>query len=181
MIDRELRQVDALLADINDRDQPRLAARSVAGVEDPERLVLHIQTEGWTPVDARLRVGNVAQLVKRLGGEELYGHDPKVPLRELIQNGSDAVRARRALENRSESWGSVTIRLGGDEEGYWLEVEDTGVGMSADVLTGALLDFGASYWDSSLMRQECWQGALNPPGNTESDFFPCLCGDNVFA
>lgn len=37
LIDRELRQVDALLADISQQERPRLAARSVAGVEDPER------------------------------------------------------------------------------------------------------------------------------------------------
>lgn len=151
MVDRELQRVDALLADSNRR---RFAARSVAGVEDPSRLVSLIPVGGWSPVDAAVKVGNVAQLVKRLGGEELYGKDKTVPLRELVQNASDAVRARRAYENREESWGDVTVRLGKDLEGHWLEVEDNGIGMSADVLTTTLLDFGSSYWDSELVLKE---------------------------
>lgn len=159
MVDRELRQTDALLADTS---RPRLAARSVVGVEEPERLISYVPTEGWAPVDARLKVGDVAQLVKRLGGEELYGRDQTVPLRELIQNACDAVRARRILETLPDTWGSLTVELGQDSDGYWLEVEDNGIGMSASVLTGALLDFGDSYWGSDSMRSEL-PGLLSSP------------------
>lgn len=101
--DRELRQTDTLLQDLK-RDY-HLAARSVAGVESPPRLMLHIPTEDWVPIDAHIRVSNVAALVRNLGGEQLYGRDQTVPLRELIQNASDAVRARQLLQNRSEGWG----------------------------------------------------------------------------
>ncbi|WP_437829270.1 HD domain-containing protein [Sorangium sp. So ce1153] len=151
MVDRELRQVDALLADMH---RPRMRARAVAGADDPVRLTEFIPTVGWRPVDARVRVSDVPSLVQRLGGEQLYGRDPTVPLRELIQNASDAVRARRLLRDLPTNWGDIIVRLGNDSNGPWLEVEDTGIGMSAAVLTGPLLDFGTSYWNSWLMRQE---------------------------
>lgn len=151
MVDRELQQVDALLADTS---RLRFAVRSVANVEAPNRLMRLVPLEGWLPINATVTVGNVAALVERLGGEELYGKDPTVPLRELVQNSCDAVRARRIIEHRMDDWGDVTVRLGSDSEGYWLEVEDNGIGMSADVLSEMLLNFGTSYWNSRQMREE---------------------------
>lgn len=153
--DRELRQVDALVQDLETTF--RFAARSVAGVESPSRLVHLIPVEDWTPIDARVRVTNVASLVRELGGEQLYGRDPTVPLRELIQNAADAVRARRLLKGLPEDWGEVTVKLGKDEKGHWLEVEDNGVGMSTAVLAGPFLDFGNSFWGTPMVRDE-WPG-----------------------
>jgi hypothetical protein len=151
MIDRELDQVDALLADTG---RHRLAASGVAYAGDPARLLRQIPTEGWIPVDTKIRIGDVSSLIKSLGGEQLYGDDPRIGLRELIQNAADAVRARRVIENRPYDWGSILIRLSKEENGFWLEVRDDGVGMSEETLTGQLLDFGASYWDSDLARRE---------------------------
>ena len=149
--DLELREVDTLLADT---DRPRLAARGVAGVEEPERLIKFIATKDWLPIDTRIKVSNVASLIRNLGGEQLYGDDKIVPLRELIQNALDAVRARRLIEGRPTDWGEVIVRQGKDSDEYWIEVEDNGVGMSADVLKGPFLDFGISFWDSELMYEE---------------------------
>lgn len=151
MIDKELRQVDALLADCN---RNRFAARGVAGIEDVARIAKLVRTEGWLPVDTQIRVGNIPRLIEKLGGEQLYGQNPTVPLRELIQNGSDAVRARRFLDKRPKDWGDIIIRSGKDSEGDWIEVEDTGVGMSTEVLTGPFLDFGNSFWGSDLQIKE---------------------------
>jgi hypothetical protein len=172
MVDRELHQVDALLADRG--RPPRFRVRGVAGVESPHRLQKYVGVSGWTPVDARLHVSNVADLVRRMGGEQLYGDDPTVPLRELIQNASDAIRARRLLEHRSSDWGRLTVRLGRDYQGPWIEVEDTGIGMSEAVLTGPLLDFGATYWGSRLMREEhegLWAKRFEPTGRFGIGFF----------
>ena len=149
--DQELREVDTLLADA---DRPRLAARGVAGVEEPERLIKFIATKDWLPIDTRIKVSNVASLIRNLGGEHLYGDDKTVPLRELIQNALDAVRARRLIEGRPIDWGEVIVRQGKDSDEYWIEVEDNGVGMSANVLKGPFLDFGISFWDSELMCEE---------------------------
>jgi hypothetical protein len=156
MVDRELRHVDALLADLGG---PRLAAVGVLGADDAARMCSQITTDGWKPIDARVKVGDVAAVVERLGGAQLYGDDPSIALRELIQNATDAVRARRAVDHLPDDFGVVTVRLGRDERGDWIEVEDNGIGMSLHVLTNTLLDFGTSYWGSPAMRQE-WPGLL---------------------
>ena len=58
------------------------------------------------------------------------------------------------MEARADNWGDVCVRLGQDSKGQWIEVEDNGIGMSGEVLTGPFLDFGATYWGSGLMRKE---------------------------
>lgn len=149
MVDKELHGVDSLLSDMN---RPRMKARSVRGADSPFRLSEFIPTSGWTPVDARVTVRNVPQLVRKLGGEELYGVNPEVALRELIQNARDATEALKSLGHVSVSPIKVVLRQ--DSDGWWLDVADFGIGMSQQVLTGPLLDFGSSYWGSELMRAE---------------------------
>lgn len=81
--DRELREVDALLSDT---DRHRLAARGVTGVEEPERLIRFIATKDWLPIDTRIKVSNVASLIRNLGGEQLYGDDKTVPLSSTLSD-----------------------------------------------------------------------------------------------
>lgn len=151
MIDNELKEVDSLLIDKN---IPRLNATGVASIENPSRLAKLITVDGWHPIDTQIKVSNVAKLVGTLGGKQLYGDDLVVPLRELIQNASDAVRARRVIEQETDDFGSVVIEFGSDELGDFIEIEDNGIGMSQRVLTGPFLDFGNSFWGSSLMHEE---------------------------
>lgn len=152
MVQDELRAVDILLADTN---RPRFQVREVAGVGSPARLKKHIRVNGWEPVDARVTISDVPTLVRTLGGAQLYGDDNSVPLRELMQNACDAIRARRLQQNKDEKWGTITVRLIEDRpEGVWLEVLDDGVGMTERVLTGPLLDFGKSFWRSALANEE---------------------------
>ncbi|WP_295437168.1 ATP-binding protein [uncultured Thiodictyon sp.] len=151
MIDQELRGVDAFLEETG---RPRFKADHVKAAESPARLARYIETPGWRPVDTRLRVTDVAALVERLGGKRLYGDDPRVALRELIQNAADAIRARRCVPGIGADYGVITVTLRDRSDGVWLEVQDNGVGMSTSVLTGTLLDFGASLWRSSAMQQE---------------------------
>ena len=152
MVDKELGSVDALFAD---KGAPRFAAKRVAGIEDPERLVSYVQTDGWLPINATIHVTDLPRAIKSVGGEELYGKQPKVALRELIQNASDAVCARRIYEGRHADYGEIRVSLTKLSDGsHWLEVQDNGVGMSQFVLTNFLLDFGRSFWGSSEMQRE---------------------------
>jgi hypothetical protein len=162
VLDRELAGADSVLADCL---RPRFVARGVQGAEDASRLRKWVPTNGWVPVDAKIRVGDVAGLASRLGGAQLYGRDNLVPLREMVQNASDAVRARRWMEKRPTDFGDLTIQIGRDTEGDWIEVSDNGVGMSPRVLTGPLLDFGSTFWNSTLATTEL-------PGLTASGFEP---------
>ena len=151
MIDNELRDIDALLVS---KKYPSLNVIGVSSVESPKRLMRLIFVENWVPIDAQICVNNVAKLVSNIGGSQLYGENHIVPLRELIQNASDAIRARRIIENEDEIYGNIIIHFGKDEHGTYIEVEDNGIGMSEKVLTGPLLDFGQSFWSSELMHTE---------------------------
>jgi hypothetical protein len=161
-VDRELHDVDALLSTSG---RPCFLARGVVDADDATRLATHVRTQGWIPVDARVHVSDVPSLIAQIGGAQLYRKDPSVPLRELIQNAADAVRARRALAGMRESWGAITVRTGRDSDGRWIEVADTGIGMTERVLTRHLLDFGTSYWMTEDMRRDY-------PGLAASGFVP---------
>ena len=150
-VDRELHDVDLLL---QSRGRKILKARRVKGAGSPEILARSIQTRDWRPVDTRLQVSDVPRIVEHLGGSKLYGDNPTVALRELIQNAADAVQARRKFESRSDDWGTITVGLISEANESWLIVEDNGIGMSEHVLTGPLLDFGTSFWLSSLATEE---------------------------
>jgi hypothetical protein len=151
MVDRELRDVDRVL---RDRQKPSLVVRRVDGVHSPSDLARTVETVGWTPVDTTVRVSDVPNIVVTLGGSKLYGTGAAAPIRELIQNGLDAITARRRLQSRPGKWGELQVILQKRDDGYWLCFEDNGVGMSQLVLTGPLIDFGISFWKSSLAIQE---------------------------
>ena len=150
-VDVELRNVNALLLE---RRSISLNARDVKGIASPKTLSTMLRTEGWTPIDLSLTVSDVRNIVKSLGGKKLYGTDPTVALRELIQNSADAVEARRSLEGRPANWGSIHIALKTRDSNHWLTVEDNGTGMSRHVLSNTLLDFGNSLWRSSRLMHE---------------------------
>ncbi|HEY3439611.1 MAG TPA: ATP-binding protein [Paludibaculum sp.] len=149
MVDKELRLAHSILVDAG---KPPFAARRVKGIEEPKLLAKTVATIGWTPVDASPRVSDVSALVKKLGGEQLYGQSVDVPVRELIQNSRDAVKARQALAPLVPA-GRVLVTLGSDAEGRYLEVDDGGIGMNESVLSGDLLDFGSSFWSTDRAQQ----------------------------
>lgn len=151
MINQELLDVDALFCRHN---IDSLGAWCVKNIDNPKALSTQITVDGWVPVDSKMKVTNVSGLVKSLGGESLYGKNDFIPLRELIQNASDAIRARRVLDGNEDSWGDIHIRIEKNVDGTLVEVEDNGIGMSENVLTGPFLDFGTSFWHSELMRSE---------------------------
>jgi len=152
MVDREIRNSNALLEDIG---CPPFHVSGVAGIESPTMFSKKVRVVGWEPVEAEVRVSDPVHLAKTIGGENLYGGDKLAPLRELIQNAVDAIRARRGQDNLDPTWGKVAVELLTDDEGTrWLNVEDNGIGMSQRVLTGPLIDFGNSFWNSALASEE---------------------------
>lgn len=151
MIDRELRGIDSLLSD---KSLPRFAARRVAGADLPERLAAYVQTLDWLPINATIHISDLPHIIKSIGGEELYGNSPRIPVRELIQNASDAIRARRYYEKRASDFGEIRVALRQESGNHFLRVEDTGVGMSQRVLTDFLLDFGSSFWTKPQVQEE---------------------------
>ena len=120
----------------------------VSGASSPASFSRYVRVEGWEPVETRPTISAVTDVIKRLGGAELYGRDSLVPLRELIQNARDAIVAKRTIEGRTSTWGTITVSLTSDAGGDVLSVADNGVGMSERTMTNYLLDFGTSYWQS---------------------------------
>jgi hypothetical protein len=150
-VDQELQDVDRLMLE---RGKAVFKARKVKGARSPEALSRTVCARGWRPVDTQLKVSDIPKVIHTLGGAKLYGDDPTIVLRELLQNSADAIQARRRYEGRKADWGEVTVSLLEDSDGHWLKVEDNGIGMSERVLTGPLIDFGNSFWKSPLAAQE---------------------------
>lgn len=150
---RELQSVDAILRDVR---LPPFAISRIRGAESPLRLAREVRVSGWRPVDAEVTINDISKVVGTFGGEQLYGDDYSVPLRELIQNAADAVKLRRNAEPDGSSYrGRITVRLTNKADGSGiLSVEDDGIGMSEAVLTGPLIDFGGSYMSSVIVKQE---------------------------
>jgi hypothetical protein len=142
---------------LRDYGLPRLAAREVFGVRSPESFARSVPTDGWHPIDASLRISDIRSVVERFGGAKLYGDEPHLALRELLQNARDAVMASRALGALEEKEGAITVRLEQHDGEDWLHIIDTGIGMSSYVLVHVLLDFGRSLWSDVALRRE-WPG-----------------------
>ncbi|WP_167502685.1 HD domain-containing protein [Streptomyces malaysiensis] len=169
-IDEELKKVDALLHDLG---RSRLAARAVAGVDSPERFAELFPVSDWRPIDAVVKVTDVPALVGTLGGEQLYGKEPEVAVRELIQNAQDAVLARCALEPDFTD-GRVDVRLTENGDSWCLEISDNGVGMDEETLVHGLLDFGTSGWSTTRVRSRLpglASGGFQPNGRFGIGFF----------
>jgi len=150
-IDDELRAVHGAL---DRHGLPPFVATAVKGAKSPQAIAELIVTKGWKPVNTELRVSDVPSLVELVGGQRLYGSDLAAPVREMIQNAADAIRALRTMRDLHLERGTITVRLRRTEGTDWLDFEDNGIGMSPRVLTGPLLDFGRSFWRSALLRQE---------------------------
>lgn len=155
LVEQEIRASNSLLLS---RDLPECSppfrTQRIAGADSPSALSEYVRVNGWRPCSARIHVSNIEGLVGTLGGVSLYGaeHQLEIAMRELIQNARDAIVARRELD--SEFKGAITVSLLKDADGTIIEIGDDGVGMSERVLTGPLLDFGTSFWTSSLVQEE---------------------------
>lgn len=146
LVDVELKGADAILLE---KGRPPFQVRGVAHVESPKEFSSVVPCRDWEPIEAQIKVGDVASLVRRLGGAELYGSDSAVGLRELLTNACDAVKAREALalyKGGKPFYGRVSIWVEEDDSGSWLVCSDNGIGMSPKVLGQQLLDFGCSSW-----------------------------------
>ncbi|EDQ32412.1 hypothetical protein HPDFL43_11451 [Hoeflea phototrophica DFL-43] len=152
--DTELRAARLLMEEAG---MAPLALHFVSNAGDPEKLAEHIKVTGWKPIRADVKVTSTERMIELFGGAQLYGNDPLVPLRELLQNASDAVRARRALEKDETYKGRIDLSLKsieGQRETYQFTLRDNGLGMGRYVLAGAFLEFGKSFWTSRDAQRE---------------------------
>ena len=152
LVDQEIKSCNSVLEKQNSQ---KFKIQKVKGIESPENLSIYVKASGWEPRSAKVHVGNVERIIHNLGGEMLYGvgsDNLGVVLREMIQNARDSIKARTIFDNNFE--GKVIISLDKDSNSTWIRIEDNGIGMSERILTGPLLDFGTSFWTSSLVQSE---------------------------
>jgi len=107
----------------------------------------------------------VPDVVSKLGGRELYGNRARIAVRELVENGADAVRALTAIRTSHavdalDYHGRVEVSLVENGSDLWIEVKDNGVGMGIEALSGPLVDFGRSAWNDAVAR--AGRAAANP-------------------
>ena len=157
LLDKEIKDCNDHLANAPGFRRPRFARTRVAGAGRAKETAIYVQTEGWKPTDSAVHVSDVSALVSSLGGENLYGKDAdrlEIALRETVQNATDAIIARRAIDE-SYRRGQITVRLIEKPDGpYILQIDDDGTCMSQTTLTKDLLDFGTSFWASERAGRE---------------------------
>ena len=145
------------------------ARAAIAGMQDPgqERLSQIYDLKLPTSIDDR-RVGpekttagpiyefidlgfhlDQDSIKSLLMGLRLYG-EAHLFLRELLQNAADACRHRKALHQSQSLPGEykpeIAVRLFEEDEGWFLEVEDNGIGMDIDVIKNHFAKIGSSYY-----------------------------------
>lgn len=152
IFDEELKKSNNLLIANHIKEFPH---NGVSGASSKEDLAKYIETDDWQPCNFGVHTSNIKYLIETLGGSKLYGEENMllVVLRELIQNARDAIHARQKMDDSFHD-GKITIRLLEDGKNRFFEVEDNGIGMSMDCIKHNLLDFGGSYWKSSLSKYE---------------------------
>ena len=98
-------------------------------------------------------------LLKHLVGP-LYADEPAFGVRELLQNSVDAIREyRRFKEKCGLTAGDprddlVRLKIFEDNGSSWIEVSDSGIGMSDDIIIDYFLTAGASFRHSYTWRKE---------------------------
>lgn len=180
MIDTELKNVDSLLLE---QRREGFGVIGVYGIDSLEQIQKFIMVDNWKPIDTCIRVNNVAKLVNTLGGVQLYGDNKWVPLRELIQNAADAIRARRCMDEESDDYGDIYLSWGAEDGREFIQIEDNGIGMSPNVMINVLLDFGQSFWSTPQMHNEfpgLEQKSFKSTGKFGIGFFSVfMWGENV--
>lgn len=108
------------------------------------------------------------QIMDLLMGENLYS-DKYAFIRELVQNAIDTTRLRVIYEksNGNTTFEPEPIRISfwTDKDGYtWFRIDDYGMGMDEEIITGFFLKVGNSYYRSERFQVEML--------NYKTDFMP---------
>ena len=166
-LDDEIRGVRRLL-DRSVVSKDRFSLAGVRGAAAPSEASILIPTDKFLPIEVNLRTGSIERLVELLAGETLYGPNPMVAVRELLQNSRDAVLLKAAIASsdidRAQQSLPVKVSLSTTVEPAKFEITDYGVGMSRVVMTDYLISIASDYWSS--------QFASDFPAAAEAGFKP---------
>jgi molecular chaperone HtpG len=113
-----------------------------------------VRLEGVPPQPMRFELDR-GRLLDLLVGHTIY-NEPTVAIRELLQNGIDAVRYQTHLEKRAESESNTRgkVVVSWDPKSRNLAIQDNGVGMDRDVIRHHLMNVGSSYYNTPQFESE---------------------------
>ncbi len=117
-----------------------------------------VRLEGVPPRPLKFELDR-GRLLDLLVGHTIY-NDPTVAIRELLQNGIDAVRYQhhlacrdaRAVGRELPAIGKVSIRWNPKE--HTLTIDDDGVGMDEDIIKHHLMTVGVSFYNTPQFEAE---------------------------
>ncbi len=121
------------------------------------------ESVGYVPCEARFGAATPDLLTLMTG--PLYGDNPEIGIREMIQNAVDAVRELRHYEasgsrrlskgDSVELTSDVEVCIDADEDGhFWVSVSDRGFGMTSETIVNYYLKAGASFRNSGTWRRQ---------------------------
>lgn len=152
-----------------------LKAHSIAGISKNETLSEYITTDGWIPDNSEIKITDIKKMVDNFSGTKLYGEDYYIPIRELVANANDAVKARKYLERKDNlSFGKIVLNDYEKDGNYYFVISDNGCGMDKKTITDVLLNFGKSFWDSEELiktHSGLMSKNVNPYGKFGIGFF----------
>jgi hypothetical protein len=117
-----------------------------------------VRLEGVPPQPMRFEMDR-GQLLDLLVGHTIY-NEPTVAVRELLQNGIDAVRYQAHLDTREAEVTKTDCPPLGKVVVHWqsssrmLVIEDNGIGMDRDVIRHHLMSVGSSYYNTPQFEAE---------------------------
>ncbi|WP_127168310.1 ATP-binding protein [Xanthomonas sp. BRIP62415] len=158
-LQRELDESWALLGEVYGRfdtlsNLSLTVRRLVSNLDDADQFERDSKP-GYIPKELRLTTAS-AELLHLLVGP-LYGNDPSIGVREIIQNAIDAVTEMHHQQLKLSSGGfvpSVEVELDiANKKDAYLRVTDNGVGMSLEILEEYFLRAGASF-----RKSKWWAG-----------------------
>lgn len=110
----------------------------------------HIETEGFLRQTFEFTLDQ-QKILDLLTGHTLY-NDTRVVLRELIQNGLDAVRLQALIDDGDPS-NSGLVEVIWNEAARTLQVKDNGTGMTQAIIENHLLKVGSSRYQDPEFRK----------------------------
>lgn len=114
-----------------------------------------VETLGFEPRRLQFTVDQTS-ILQMLVGHTLY-NDSSVVIRELIQNGIDAVKLQYCIENKKDLPDYIStgeVRISWQEHHRTLTVSDSGTGMTIQEVENFLLRVGASKYRSEHFQKQ---------------------------
>jgi hypothetical protein len=164
-LEDQLQGASGLLAEqyrsISDEEMTPDAAKALAGLfRLDSSLGWDVRAEGFKPLEVRFEFDREG--VFRILANEIYGDDPHVFVRELLQNAIDASRQHIARHNQIETRYQlrpedcpIRFAVNQDVRGHTIVTcRDSGIGMNEHIIGRFLSKVGSSYYNSDEFFRE---------------------------